>query len=800
MKLEELGIEKKQREILEKKKILSAEALLRQEPLHYWDFSRLMPLDTKHPETVRLFAKHMPFAITGICVSYREETRNHANLAKLRIQDDRTGNFLYVNIMGVETVKYAFLEDGLAHRLLEPVTIPDGVDRIIQIRVEEIRPACKKKIEEINQLENPPLRMIGGLKTGGKDECSEIRLSEAEIMLGDKTSAFLHEIFKDSSAPYQAMQQCVRWYLRGLRLDLCIKKVRLDSVRLSDLVLNKRLIVGGFIQYNEEYRTYAVMNPIVFSDDIGRYNRYYVQYSSVKGWSHGEHEQFVDQAIERLSDFDIMPPTLLKKAGLPSFRDAAILMHHPKSWDQCRMAIKRAVFDDLVYFAVKLALNQTLDTNAGIAPMQRTEIRDLYLHSLPYQLTDGQACAIQMVSDQMKKGKSVHSLIQGDVGTGKTCVAFALLLQAAENGFQGALAAPYTTLAWQHFQDMEPIAKQYGICAAFLTSETKAAERKKIYAGLQDGSISIVIGTHSIFSKAVEYKNLGLVVLDEEHKFGVVHRGNIMEKGIPHCHQITMSATPIPKSLADMVYGNHTGFITITDKPANRLPVKTAVTSRDEAAAKVMIREIKAGHQAYIVCPAIETNGKTPDIASIERKEAVYRSLFAGTGIRMEVLTGKMKAQEKMEIMKEFASGAIDVLMATTVIEVGMNVPNATVITITGADRFGFSTLHQLRGRVGRGKDQAYCILQTETPNEKLQFLTQTNDGFLIAEKDLELRGPGTLFGERQSGSNYFVDLMLAYPNMFAWIKRETEELCRKETGKDIVRRYEELFLPEEKR
>lgn len=273
-----------------------------------------------------------------------------------------------------------------------------------------------------------------------------------------------------------------------------------------------------------------------------------------------------------------------------------------------------------------------------------------------------------------------------------------------------------------------------------------------------------------------------------------------MEKGIPHCHQITMSATPIPKSLADMVYGNHTGFITITDKPANRLPVKTAVTSRDEAAAKVMIREIKAGHQAYIVCPAIETNGKTPDIASIERKEAVYRSLFAGTGIRMEVLTGKMKAQEKMEIMKEFASGAIDVLMATTVIEVGMNVPNATVITITGADRFGFSTLHQLRGRVGRGKDQAYCILQTETPNEKLQFLTQTNDGFLIAEKDLELRGPGTLFGERQSGSNYFVDLMLAYPNMFAWIKRETEELCRKETGKDIVRRYEELFLPEEKR
>ena len=261
-----------------------------------------------------------------------------------------------------------------------------------------------------------------------------------------------------------------------------------------------------------------------------------------------------------------------------------------------------------------------------------------------------------------------------------------------------------------------------------------------------------------------------------------------------------MSATPIPKSLADTVYGEDSGIITITDKPAERLPVKTAITQDDAKAARHMIGEIKKGHQAYIVCPAIDKNDKAAQAYSIEEKERIYRSYFDQERITMAVLTGKMKAAEKTELMQKFAEGQIDVLMATTVIEVGMNVPNATVITITGADRFGFSTLHQLRGRVGRGRNQAYCILQTEAPNEKLEFLRSTTDGFLIAEKDLELRGPGTLFGDRQTGNNYFIDLMLAYPNMFQWIKKEAKHLCETQTGKDIVRRYEELFLPEEKR
>lgn len=261
-----------------------------------------------------------------------------------------------------------------------------------------------------------------------------------------------------------------------------------------------------------------------------------------------------------------------------------------------------------------------------------------------------------------------------------------------------------------------------------------------------------------------------------------------------------MSATPIPKSIAATLYDDTMDIISIKDKPANRIPVQTAVCQKDITALKFMEQQISQGRQCYVVCPAIEKNDKAEKMASITEKEEVYRRYLESKGMSLAVVTGKLKTAEKQQIMEDFTSGEIDVLMATTVIEVGINVPNATVMVITGAERFGFSTLHQLRGRVGRGEYKSYCILQTIEPNEKLQFMCDTTDGFKIAEKDLELRGPGSMFGERQSGDNYYVSLMLANQELFKKLKETAKKLCKDATGRDIIRRYEEIFRAEEER
>lgn len=805
MELKELGLTDKQITALAKRKIISVEAMLRKQPNHYWDFSKIYSLDIHDTKTATVLQRKAPFAMIGTCVSFKTEQRNHMNLLKIRIEDensqkaDGTTNQLQVNILGQDLLKYRLIEELPDNPAARQIQIPDSINPYYDASDMQVSVKCAKAIANLNQEERPSAQMLGALRVYGKDSCSSFDEQALQALCGNDTWNFIASNLRSGDVR-ELRKRCAKWYLRGLRLDLAIRRVILETITIPSILFKKRVIVGGFITYNDALESFYVLNPPVLSWNIEKYNTFYVQHGQIKHFATEEYQNYIDSALRQISSFDIMPADLLKKAGLPSFLDSAKMMHHPFSWQDVRMAKKRAVFDDLMYLAVKLQLNhKTIDSDHGIA-FPDVSMQQAYIKALPYDLTKGQADAISTISSQMIQGTRVNSLIQGDVGTGKTCVAFALLLQAAGSGYQGALAVPYTTLAWQHYRDLSKIAEQAGLKIAFLTSETTAAQKRKLLSGIESGEISLIVGTHSIFSDGVKYHNLGLIIIDEEHKFGVVHRGNFMEKGIPGCHKITMSATPIPKSLADTVYGEDSGIITITDKPAERLPVKTAITQDDRKAAKHMIGEIKNGHQAYIVCPAIDKNDRAAQAYSIEEKEKVYRSYFEPEHITMAVLTGKMKAAEKTALMQDFSDGKIDVLMATTVIEVGMNVPNATVITITGADRFGFSTLHQLRGRVGRGKDQAYCILQTEVPNEKLEFLRSTTDGFEIAEKDLELRGPGTLFGDRQTGSNYFIDLMLAYPNMFQWIKKEAKLLCQTQTGRDIVRRYEELFLQEEKR
>lgn len=805
MELKELGLTDKQITALAKRKIISVEAMLRKQPNHYWDFSKIYPLDVLNPETSAILQRRAPFAMIGTCVSFKTEQRNHVTLLKIRIEDensekaDGTGNQLQVNILGQDLLKYRLIEELPDNPVTRPIQIPKGIEIYYDASDMHVSAKCAKAIANLNQEECPSVQALGTLRVYGKDSCSSLDGQTLQTLCGEAVWNLIVSSFRSGDI-HELRKRCAKWYLRGLRLDLAIKRVILETITIPSMLFGKRVIVGGFITYNNALESFYVLNPPVLSWNIAKYNTFYAQHGQIKYFSTEEYQNYIDSALQQISSFDIMPADLLNKAGLPSFLGSTRMMHHPSTWQDVRMAKKRAIFDDLMYLAVKLQLNhETTDTDHGVMFPDISMQQD-YIKGLPYALTKGQTDAISTIASKMIRGTRVNCLIQGDVGTGKTCVAFALLLQAAGSGYQGALAVPYTTLAWQHYRDLSKIAEQAGLKVAFLTSETTAAKKRKLLSGIESGEIALIVGTHSIFAESVKYHNLGLIIIDEEHKFGVVHRGNFMEKGISGCHKITMSATPIPKSLADTVYGEDSGIITITDKPAERLPVKTAITQDDSKAAKHMIGEIKKGHQAYIVCPAIDKNDRAAQAYSIEEKERVYRSYFDPEGITMAVLTGKMKAAEKTALMQDFSNGMIDVLMATTVIEVGMNVPNATVITITGADRFGFSTLHQLRGRVGRGKNQAYCILQTEAPNEKLEFLRSTTDGFEIAEKDLELRGPGTLFGDRQTGSNYFIDLMLAYPNMFRWIKKEAKNLCQTQTGKDIVRRYEELFLQEEKR
>ena len=796
MELNEIGLSSRQENLLKSKKLITVEAFLRKQPLHYWDFTYSYALDIESEETMEKVNKGMPFCMSGICKNYQVSKKDDSKMSmiKLRVEDDKTHNTLFVNIIGMDSFRASFLRGHSDNPAKMIINLPDYVKDVFPSTNLMVSDKCLKKIAKINELDEPDVSDYIDLKTFGQDEWSRKNLSCFNVMFGMKTVEFFKEMLNYSESEYL---QALKWYGRGLRADLAIKKVKIDAPYLiPSLIQDQRIIVGGFITYDEGYRCWSVLNPAMVKIYAMKNFGYTVQYSSMKGFPDNIYRHFVDEGIKNISSIDFIPQWIIEKAGLPGFKESAMLMHHPKAYKDVVLAKKRAVFEDLLYLAAKISVQSPDNKDSRVSKMPELKYLKKYKDSLPYELTSGQNEAISLISESMSLGRSVNALIQGDVGTGKTVVAFLLMLQAVGSGFQAALAAPYTTLAWQHYKDMEQICEMLGLKAVILISGQKASDRGAVLKEIAEGRADIVIGTHSVFSENVEYKNLGLVISDEEHKFGVIHQESFEEKAIEGCHRITMSATPIPKTLASTIYGDSVDVITIKDKPEGRMPIQTAVCRQDKTAADFIVKQVKEGRQAYIVCPSISSD----DMASIEDKEKVYRSLFKDSGVKMSVLTGKMKNTEKDVIMQDFSDGRIDVLMATTVIEVGINVPNASVIVITGAERFGFSTLHQLRGRVGRGKYMSYCILQTDEPNDKLEFLTTTNDGFLIAEKDLELRGPGSLFGERQSGDNYYISLMLAYPKMYEWIKPVAAKMCEDATGKDFIRRYEELFISEEQR
>lgn len=438
-------------------------------------------------------------------------------------------------------------------------------------------------------------------------------------------------------------------------------------------------------------------------------------------------------------------------------------IHFPKNFDSLVKARKYLVYDEFFLFILRLRLlrndNERLKNNFNIIPTAYTK---RLIESLPYELTGAQKKVFAEIEDDLCKDTSMSRLVQGDVGSGKTVIAILAAIQVCMSGYQTALMAPTEILATQHFESIVKMFNEYNIPikAVLLTGSMSAARKREVYAQIESGEAGIVIGTHALIQSKVIYKNLALVITDEQHRFGVRQRETLtMKNELDNPHVLVMSATPIPRTLAIIMYGD-LDISVIDEVPARRLPIKNCVVNTDyrNTAYNFILKEVKAGHQAYIICPLVEESEglEAEDVVNYTEK---LKSAFPAD-VNIAFLHGKMKQDEKNRVMDAFYRNDVNILVSTTVVEVGVNVPNATVMLVENADRFGLSQLHQLRGRIGRGDMQSYCIFmsgkQNKTVMTRLETLNKSNDGFFIASEDMKLRGPGDLFGLRQSGDMRF--------------------------------------------
>ena len=456
---------------------------------------------------------------------------------------------------------------------------------------------------------------------------------------------------------------------------------------------------------------------------------------------------------------DYIPEDVRVEHNLMELSEAYENIHFPMNQTVLKNAIRRLAFDEFYQFLYDMAsMKKTTQLQENTHKIVQGKAVADYISDLPFSLTKGQQQAIEDILADMGGDGVMNRLIQGDVGSGKTVVAAASLLACAKAGYQGALMAPTEVLARQHYEELSEQFAKYDIRTACLVGSTPLKEKRRIYEALKQGGVDVVIGTHALLEDKVEFKDLALVVTDEQHRFGVNQRKKLSDKG-DSVHTLVMSATPIPRTLAIILYADM-DISVIKELPKGRKPIKNCVvgTNYRQTAYKFIAGQIAEKSQVYVVCPMVEES-ETLDVTNVtEYVDTMRANLPAGT--RIEMLHGQMRPDEKNEIMRRFADGEIDILVSTTVIEVGVNNPNATVMMVENAERFGLAQLHQLRGRVGRGKKQSYCIFingkESEESMERLRVLENSNDGFFIASEDLKLRGPGDFFGIRQSGDALF--------------------------------------------
>jgi len=532
--------------------------------------------------------------------------------------------------------------------------------------------------------------------------------------------------------------------------------------------LKKTLRQGGFYIFRGNIQTrgaFKIMEqPKIYSlEEYGKQtDKLIPRYSLTKGLTNQAVQKAVKQALSLCPpEEEYYEEEFLHAYDLMGVEDALHAIHFPADMEQLVKARQRLVFDEFFAFLFLMRQNKEFsDRMENCHTMFETADTVRFLEQLPFPLTRAQKRVWGEIRDDLGSPYCMNRLIQGDVGSGKTVLALLALLMTAANGYQGALMAPTEVLAAQHFETISGYTEKMKLILkpVLLVGSMTAREKREACEKIASGEVNLIIGTHALIQSKVEYQSLALVVTDEQHRFGVRQREQLAEKG-EKPHILVMSATPIPRTLAIILYGDL--HISVVDElPADRLPIRNCVvnTSYRAKAYEFIEKEVKAGRQAYVICPQVE-EGELEDLENVVDYTEKLRGRLS-SDIRVAYLHGKMRPADKNRIMEEFAAHEIDVLVSTTVIEVGINVPNATVMMVENAERFGLAQLHQLRGRVGRGEHQSYCIFVSTKENretmERLQILNQSNDGFYIASRDLELRGPGDLFGIRQSGDFSF--------------------------------------------
>lgn len=535
-----------------------------------------------------------------------------------------------------------------------------------------------------------------------------------------------------------------------------------------------------------------MVNPIIMDENVVKKEILPV-YRTVKGISQSEMRKNVKMLLSQLKTEEYLPEEIVKRNGLcpPDFVFENI--HFPKNREHFKAAMYRKIYEEL--FIMQLGMEMMKNPQRDGIVMEASA--NGYTELLPFELTDAQKKVLRDIEGDMESGISMNRLVQGDVGSGKTAVAAAAMYKAVKSGYQAVLMAPTEILAKQHFESLAPVFKKAGVSVRLLTGGMKAAERRETLSEIREGSCQIVIGTHALIVDDVIYNNLGLVITDEQHRFGVNQRIKLGEKG-ESPHILVMTATPIPRTLAVILYGELSMSV-IDALPAGRQEIVTKEIKEEQRTEMYLSlkKEFAKGRQAYVVTPLIEESESLEDVSSTETLYGELKKLY-GDSVSMAIVHGAMKQSEKDSVMENFSKGKIDLLIATSVIEVGIDVPNSTVMVIENAERFGLAQLHQLRGRVGRGKHQSYCYLINkgtgDVAKKRMKIMCSSSDGFYISEKDLELRGPGEIFGVRQHGlpDECIVDAV-KHVDILEAAQRDAREFAGK-TGKIVNYKVVKMF------